>query len=249
MTTVAAELGVTPFLDRDLSWLQFDWRVLHKALDVRTPFLERVKFLAIFNSNLDEFFMKRFARLRQRVVVPDGPGDAEPAPLHLLRLREAILPMLAAQAEVFTSVIRPQLAKHGIHLLGWSDLTEPQCRYAEHYFHRNVFPVLTPLAVDPGHPFPFLSNLSTSLGILLHGPESEDRLFARVKVPDVFPQWVPLPEESAYGQPGARLSFVQVQHRQPRHRQAGAGVVRPQLLGEDVQRLLQALPRLGRPAQ
>jgi polyphosphate kinase len=208
MATVAAEPAVTPFLDRDLSWLQFNGRVLHEALDTRTPLLERVKFLAIFTSNLDEFFMKRFARLRQRIVGPDGPGDAEPAHRQLLRLREAILPMLAAQAEAFTGAIRPQLADHGIHLLGWPDLTESQRRYAEHYFHRNVFPVLTPLAVDPGHPFPFLSNLSTSLGLFLHGPESEDRLFARVKVPNVFPQWVPLPEEGGDGKLGARRCFV-----------------------------------------
>jgi polyphosphate kinase len=209
MATVAAEQVVTPFLDRDLSWLQFNGRVLHEALDPRTPLLERVKFLAIFNSNLDEFFMKRVGRFRQRGPGPDVPGDAEPTHQFLLRLREALLPMLAAQADAFTGVIRPQLAAHGIHLLTWPDLSEPQRRYAENYFHRNVFPVLTPLAVDPGHPFPFLSNLSTSLGILLHGPESEDRLFARVKVPDVFPQWVPLPADGERdGAPGARPCFV-----------------------------------------
>jgi polyphosphate kinase len=135
-------------------------------------------------------------------------GGADAAHRHLLRIREALLPLLAAQADAFTAVIRPDLAAHGIHLLGWDQLTEAQRRHAGHYFRRNVFPVLTPLAVDPGHPFPFLSNLSTSLGVLLHGPDSEDRLFARVKVPDVFPQWVPLPEESADGKPGARFSFV-----------------------------------------
>jgi polyphosphate kinase len=188
------------FLDRDLSWLQFNARVLHEALDPRTPLLERVKFLAIFASNLDEFFMKRLGRLR--ALVQRGDADAQ---RRLTRLREAVLPMLAAQARAFTEEIRPALARHGIRLLDWADLTDAQRGDADAYFCRNVYPVLTPLAVDPGHPFPFISNLSTSLGLFLSSPDSDERLFARVKVPEVLPRWVPLP-----GADGA-AGFVRLQ--------------------------------------
>ncbi len=198
-------------LDRDLSWLRFNRRVLELALDARTPLLERVKFLAIFNSNLDEFFMKRVMRLKSQVAGKTGPTVDEQAYRQLLRIREAVLPMLEAQAKVYTNEICPQLARHGIHLLGWSDLDEAQRRTARDYYRSNVFPVLTPLAVDPGHPFPFLSNLSTSLGVLLRPPDSDERLFARVKVPDVFPQWLALPEPPPVdGQGPVRQCFVRL---------------------------------------
>jgi polyphosphate kinase len=200
----------TEFLDRDLSWLEFNRRVLHEAIDTRTPLLERVKFLAIFSSNLDEFFMKRIGGLKRRIAASaDGPGGGE-AYRHLIRIRQAVLPLLAAQAEAFTTAIRPELARQGIHLLDWHQLTEFQRRSAEDYFRRNVFAVLTPLAVDPGHPFPFISNLSTSLGILLRTPDSDEALFARVKVPDVFPQWLALPDERDDGKPGTRQCFVRL---------------------------------------
>jgi polyphosphate kinase len=199
------------FLDRDLSWLEFNRRVLHEALDPRTPLLERVKFLAIFSSNLDEFFMKRVGRLRHRrtaereeVVPADEPYQ------HLLRIRQVILPMLAAQAEAFTRDIQPELARNGIHLCTWSELTDPQRETAVQYFQRRVFPVLTPLAVDSGHPFPFISNLSTSLGVLLRAPDSDERLFARVKVPDVFPQWLTLPDDRSDGTPHKGQCFVRL---------------------------------------
>jgi polyphosphate kinase len=189
MATAAAAEQPAVFLDRDLSWLAFNARVLHEALDPRTPLLERVKFLAIFSSNLDEFFMKRLGRLRR--LAQHGDADAY---RRLTGLREAVLPLLAAQARAFTDDIRPALARQGIRLLDGADLTDAQRRDADAYFRRNVFPVLTPLAVDPGHPFPFISNLSTSLGLFLSSPDSDERLFARVKVPEVLPRWVPLPD-------------------------------------------------------
>src|SRR5262249_44635520 len=192
------------FLDRDLSWLEFNARVLHEALDPRTPLLERVKFLAIFSSNLDEFFMKRLDRLRRLVRL----GDAD-AYSRLTRLRAAILPLLAAAARGFTGHIRPGLCRHDIQLLDWAGLTDEQRRAGGAYFRCNVFPVLTPLAVDPGHPFPFISNLSTSLGLFLSSPDSDERLFARVKVPEVLPRWVPLPAEHD-GRAGAH-DFVRLQ--------------------------------------
>lgn len=204
---------VTPgFLDRDLSWLEFNHRVLELALDGRTPLLERVKFLAIFHSNLDEFVMKRVIRLKGKLAAESRTAAEGASYRQLVRIRETVLPMLQAQADVYTNEIRPALAKHGIHLLAWADLDEAQRQAACDYFQRNVFPVLTPLAVDPGHPFPFLSNLSTSLGVLLRPPESDERLFARVKVPDVFPQWLPLPEPPPVdGQgPSNRQCFVRL---------------------------------------
>lgn len=199
------------FLDRDLSWLEFNRRVLQEALDPRTPLLERVRFLAIFSNNLDEFFMKRVGRLRMRMAVAqDGAAAGNEPYQRLMQIRQAVLPMITAQADAFTRVIRPELARHGIHLLDWPDLTEFQRRAAEDYFRRTVFPVLTPLAVDPGHPFPFISNLSTSLGILLRPPDSEEALFARVKVPDAFPQWVALPDDRDNGKPGQHQCFVRL---------------------------------------
>jgi polyphosphate kinase len=208
MSTIAADTGTYTFLDRDLSWLEFNRRVLHEALDPRTPLLERAKFLAIFGSNLDEFSMKRVGRLLHLLAHSHGPADEVGATQRLQRIREVLIPMLAAQADTFTNTVRPQLAGQGIHLLGWTDLSPAQESFVRDFFHRNVFSVLTPLAVDPAHPFPFISNLSTSLGILLSEPDSDDRLFARVKLPNVLPRWVPLPTEETDGGSAERLCFV-----------------------------------------
>jgi polyphosphate kinase len=205
MTTAnATRAASSPFLDRDLSWLEFNRRVLHEALDDRTPLLERVEFLAIFSSNLDEFFMKRVGLLKRRAATAvDASADGGGPYQRLVRVREAVLPLLAAQADGWTRVIRPELARNGVRLIDRPACSEAQREAARRYFRRNVFPVLTPLAVDPGHPFPFISNLSTSLGVLLQPPDGGERLFARVKVPDVFPQWVALPDEAAgEGPPG-----------------------------------------------
>ena len=202
------------FLNRELTWLSFNWRVLHEALDERTPLLERVAFLAIFNSNLDEFFQKRVGGLKRQVAAglthrtPDGMTPDE----QLAKIRETVLWMLREQARCFEQVIKPALAEHHVHLLKWSNLGEADRDFANDYFRRNLFPVLTPLAVDPGHPFPFISNLSTSLGVMMRNPEDEPRRggqrdapdqptgdlqFARVKVPQVLPRWVRLnPEET-----------------------------------------------------
>jgi polyphosphate kinase len=198
------------YLDRDLSWLEFNHRVLHEALDTRTPLLERVKFLAIFSSNLDEFFMKRVGafKAQRRTEVVAAPGADARA--HIQRIRQALLTLLSAQAEAYRDVIRPELARNGIFLLSWSELNDVQRQAARQYYRRNVFPVLTPLAVDPGHPFPMMSNLSTSLGILMRAPDPDDRLFARVKVPDNFPQWMALPDDRDNGQLGPRQCFVRL---------------------------------------
>jgi polyphosphate kinase len=181
-------------LNRELSWLAFNDRVLHEALDERTPLLERVRFLGIFTSNLDEFFMKRVGGLKRQVlagVMPRSVDGLSPAQ-QLAAIRAAVIAMLATQARCFHEQLRPALAAEQIHLLPWGQLTEAERLFAHKHFRKNLFPVLTPMAVDPGHPFPFLSNLSLSLGVRLSLPKSDEHLFARVKVPEMLPIWLRL---------------------------------------------------------
>lgn len=201
----AGDVAPEDFLNRDLSWLEFNRRVLHEALDDRTPLLERVRFLGIFGSNLDEYYMKRIGALRRQIaagvntLTPDGR-----TPRQLMEaIRSAVLPMLAQQATCYKQSILPALAENGIHLLNWSDLSDAERRNAIKYFRANVFPVLTPLAVDPGNPFPFISNLSTSLGVILHHPDRHDNLFARVKVPEGMPSFIQVGEPNAPTSPPA----------------------------------------------
>jgi polyphosphate kinase len=172
------------WIDRDVSWLDFNERVLAEALDPRTPLLERVKFLAIFTSNLDEFFMKRIAVLRQEL----NPGRRD----LLKRINQKLIPALQRQAECFRDSLVPDLARHGVYLRSWAQLTADQQREAGRYFDESVSAALTPLVIDPAHPFPFLSNLSTSLAFLLHDPVGGDSMYARVKVPTGLRQWIPL---------------------------------------------------------
>ena len=185
------------YFNRELSWLEFNNRVLHEATDPRTPLLERLKFMAIFNSNLDEFFMVRVAALEQQVVAkvrkltPDGRTPTE----QLEAIRERLLPMVIEQHQHFEKALRPQLAREGIYILDYMDLNQEQRTYLQNYFEQQIFPVLTPLAVDPSHPFPHISNLSLNLAVVVKDPETGEELFARVKVPKVLPRFVPLPEE------------------------------------------------------
>src|SRR4051812_28509047 len=194
----AGEVSPQEFLNRDLSWLEFNRRVLHEALDPRTPLLERLRFLGIFTTNLDEYFMKRVGALKRQIAegtVTQTPDRLTPAQ-NLASIRQAISPMLAQQADAFINVICPALSAVGVHLLSWEELTEAEREKSTRYFRANVFPVLTPLAVDPGNPFPFISNLSTSFGVVLHHPDRHEKLFARVKVPEVLPAWVRLDSPS-----------------------------------------------------
>ena len=177
--------------DRDLGWLKFNQRVLHEALDERTPLLERLKFLAIFTSNLDEFFMKRIELLRRCPADPKLGLTKPVAPLWD-EIRENVCEMLRQQSNCFRDELKPALATNGIHLLDWQELTADQRDEALQYFITNVMPVVTPLAFDPVHPFPFLSNLSTSLGVVLRTPGGDQQMFARVKVPGTLPQWIGL---------------------------------------------------------
>jgi polyphosphate kinase len=188
--------------------LKFNERVLHETLDERTPHLYRLKFLEIFTSNLDEFFMKRIELLRSHT---SDPLSASAKADHSLRdqIRSDILNMLARQNDCFQGQLRPSLAKHGVHLLVLQELTADQSNEASQYFLASVLLVVTPLAYDPVHRFPFLSNLSTSLGVVIRTPGTEQQLFARVKVPATLPLWIGL-KASHVDNPRSYLPLVEV---------------------------------------
>jgi polyphosphate kinase len=188
------ELQREAWFDRDLSWLEFNRRVLSQALDERTPLLERRKFLAIFTSNLDEFFMKRVGAMRTRAYASGNPVTVDHFHAHMTRLREALFPMLVQQADCFAR-LRPALAANGVRLAAWAELSEAQQSEACDYFDSHVSPALTPLSLDPSNPFPFMSNLSTSWGFVLRDPAAAEPVHVRVKVPPTIPQWVPLRAE------------------------------------------------------
>ncbi len=175
-------------IDRDLSWLAFNRRVLQEALDERTPLLERARFLAIFSSNLDEFFQKRIALIRPSM--DDASPAAQERREKVLRVREVILEMLEQQAACYLDVLRPGLAEQGVHLASWSDLSEEQRDEASAVFDTEVSPVLTPLGLDAAHPFPYISNLSTSWAFRLTDPASGESVLVRVKVPRELPLWL-----------------------------------------------------------
>lgn len=185
------------YLNRELSWLEFNRRVLHEALDPRTRLLERFKFSAIFSSNLDEFFMVRVAALKQQVeaqvntITPDGRTPQQ----QLDEISQQLRPMIAQQQQHFEQVLRPALAEQGAHILNYIDLSQEQRLYLQDFFEKRIFPVLTPLAVDPGHPFPFISNLSLNLAVVVKDPDTAQEHFARVKVPKILPRFVAFPLE------------------------------------------------------
>ncbi|HEU5039398.1 MAG TPA: RNA degradosome polyphosphate kinase, partial [Gemmatimonadales bacterium] len=182
------------YLNRELSWLEFNGRVLHEASDLRTPLLERLKFLGIFSSNLDEFFQVRVAGLKQQaaagIVERTADGMTPEAQLHAIS--EVVRTLLARHHHCLVDEVLPALAQAGVRLEpDLNSLSASDRAHLDAYFHANVFPVLTPLAVDPGHPFPYISNLSVSIAVVLRGADGEER-FARVKVPKIIPRWVPL---------------------------------------------------------
>lgn len=185
-----------PLLNRELSWLAFNERVLEEAREERWPLLERLKFLAISQTNLDEFFMIRVAGLREQLSAEfvEPSDDGVPPADALARVRAAVLKMVAAQKVCLVDDLLPKLAAAGISVLSFSDLTDAQKEGAASYFRRNVLPILTPLAVDPGHPFPFLSNLSLNLAIEVRDPETQETKFARVKMPQALPRLLSIRE-------------------------------------------------------
>ncbi|WP_019506920.1 polyphosphate kinase 1 [Pleurocapsa sp. PCC 7319] len=192
------------YFNRELSWLEFNRRVLAEALDKRTPLLERLKFMAIFSSNLDEFFMVRVAALKQQVTagVTKLSADGRKPREQLEAIAEVLTPMIEQQHQHFEKVLKKELAKSGIHILNYVDLNQEQRTYINQFFEDYIFPVLTPLAVDPSHPFPYISNLSLNLAVVLKDPSIERELFARVKIPKVLSRFVTLPEELRQGHRG-----------------------------------------------
>lgn len=199
-----SQLPDNRYLDRELSWLAFNRRVLELAEDPTLPILERANFLAIFASNLDEFFMVRVAGLKRRIVtglaVPTNVGRAPQevladisAEAHTLQRRHA---------DAWTNLVRPALADAGIEVVTWDEVDEDHKKLLYDYFHAQVFPVLMPLAVDPAHPFPYISGLSLNLAIRIRNARTGRQEFARLKVPPMLPRFVELPAD------GERVRFL-----------------------------------------
>ena len=191
-TVLDPTTSVDRFLDRELSWLAFNQRVLELAEDGRLPVLERAKLLAIFASNLDEFFMVRVAGLKRRIATGIAVRAANGhTPREVLEnIWERAHAIQREQAQVFHTDVLPGLLEAGIELLRWQDLTENERSEMDRFFDAQVFPVLTPLAVDPSHPFPYISGLSLNLAVVVRNPVSGTELFARVKVPPSLPRFV-----------------------------------------------------------
>src|SRR6266403_3338017 len=181
------------YINRELSWLAFNARVLHEAFDARNPLLERVKFLSIFSTNLDEFYMVRVAGLRRQIAagVQQVAADGLTPSQQLDAITEHVADLMEQQRKCLYEVLLPELTEHGIEIVTMNDLDETERQRVNEFFESQVFPVLTPLAVDPGHPFPYISNLSLSLAVQIHDPVTKAVRFARVKVPKSLPRWIP----------------------------------------------------------
>lgn len=181
------------YINRELSMLEFNYRVLEEALDPSIPLLERVKFLAIFANNMDEFFMIRVSGLREQVAagVIETPADGLTPAQQLVAIRKRLLPMLDSQYQCFHDEIIPQLRRHNIFVVKYDELSDEHKEVLQLYFEQEVFPVLTPLAVDPGRPFPHISNLSLNLAVFMRDENHQER-FARVKVPQSLPRILPV---------------------------------------------------------
>ena len=204
----SSDLPVERFIDRELSWLSFNQRVLELAEDPSTPLLERVKFLAIFASNLDEFFMVRVAGLKRRIMtgiaVPNNTGRSPQDVLDGISERAHELQLRHAQA--FHELVKPALDAQFIHVESWSDLEEADRANLDEIFTEQIFPVLMPLAVDPAHPFPYISGLSLNLSVRIRDPRSGRVEFARLKVPPILSRFIPLPDDGS-----GRMRFIPIE--------------------------------------
>ena len=183
------------YVNRELSWLDFNERVLALAEDVSRPLLERAKFLAIFSRNLDEFFQIRVSGVREQAVAgipgtsPDGMSPAD----QLAAIRERVAELVTRQAKVFEKELRPKLSAGGVQIVDWDDLKKSQREALRDVFEERVYPVLTPLAVDPAHPFPYISDLSLNLAVIVRDTQNGGRRFARVKAPPLLPRFLKVP--------------------------------------------------------
>jgi len=202
------DLPVERFLDRELSWLAFNQRVLELAEDPSTPLLERVNFLAIFASNLDEFFMVRVAGLKRRIVtgiaVPTNTGRS---PHQVLDdISERAHELQERHARAFHDLVKPALDGDNIHIETWGDLAEADRVGLQQFFTEQIFPVLMPLAVDPAHPFPYISGLSLNLSVRIRNPKTGSVDFARLKVPPILARFIPLPDDNS-----GRVRFIAIE--------------------------------------
>jgi polyphosphate kinase len=182
------------YINRELSWIEFNRRVFEEAKDTRHPLLERIKFLSIFDTNLDEFFMIRMAGLQDQLVAriatlsPDGLSAEQ----QLEAVRQHLGPLIREIHTYWRGTLCPLLGEQHIHILNYEQLDEVQREAMRSYFESEIFPVLTPLAVDPGHPFPLISNRSLNLAVVITDATAGER-FARVKVPPILPRLLPVP--------------------------------------------------------
>ena len=188
--------GDRRYINRELSWLDFNRRVLELAEAEEQPLLERAKFLAIFSSNLDEFFQVRVAGLKDQLAagVSGTAPDGLPVADQLRAIRVEVERQLADRDRIYNQELVPQLAEQGTRLVHWTSLRPSDIAYAESVFEAQMFPVLTPLGVDPGHPFPYISNLSLNLAVMVRDPQRGERRFARVKIPPLLPGFLALPD-------------------------------------------------------
>lgn len=181
------------FTDRELSWLSFDERVLELAEDPNVPLLERVRFLAIFSSNLDEFFMVRVATLKDKIENQiHYKNSAGYSPKDLMReISKRTRKLMERQSTLYRDVLLPELERNGVEIVSWADLDHVEKKYIAALFKDRIFPVLTPLAVDPSHPFPYISGLSLNLAVIVKNQSTDEEFFARVKVPPIFARFLP----------------------------------------------------------
>ena len=186
------------YISRELSWLEFNQRVLDEARDAKNPLLERAKFLSITLSNLDEFFMVRVASIKDQIQ--DGYDKPDPAGLtpkqQMKKISEGAHAMMKEIYSIYNRILLPQLKKEGFHIVEVRELTKEDRRYLQELFETEVYPVLTPMAVDPSRPFPLILNKSLNIALFLKEPREEESRFATVQVPSVLPRLLHLPSEN-----------------------------------------------------
>ncbi|MCF8140680.1 MAG: polyphosphate kinase 1 [Cyanobium usitatum Tobar12.5m-G36] len=210
-STAETQLAPELYLNRELSWLEFNYRVLAQALDEHTPLLEQAKFSAIFSNNLDEFFMVRVASLKSQIDagVSSLSDDGLTAQQQLQAIRTKLRPLLEMQQQHYRHSLKSHLCDYGVHLTDYANLNAAQRDWLNAYFQSAIFPVLTPLAVDPSHPFPFISNLSLNVAALVRDPDTGQQEFARVKVPQKnLPRFVQIPPHLSGKQPESVYTAV-----------------------------------------
>nr|WP_269745522.1 RNA degradosome polyphosphate kinase [Thermobifida cellulosilytica] len=188
----AAPLPADRFMNREIGWLRFNQRVLELAEDTEQPLLERALFLSIFSSNLDEFFMVRVAGLKRRLATGVTVASRQSPRAQLSAISEVTHELMERHAKCFHSSVAPALAEAGIRIVRWNDLTRDEAQYLHRFFRRTIYPVLTPFAVDPSHPFPYISGRSLNLAVAVRDPHTGRQTFARIKVPSVLPRFIEL---------------------------------------------------------